>query len=181
MRELQIKVDILPLQLSQSSVRFLERVDTYDHVVFTSKNAERLFLQEMRKLHIKVPKEKVVRVGPTAELLKLPLTGKRVLFPRSLLAPFNIVRALRDRGVVVRTIPFYTARGKKLSSRQRNALLSGEIDRLYFKSPSGIVGLLAQLTQNERDTALKIPALCIGATTAEAAQKAGWKKVSKKR
>lgn len=177
MSTLEIGVDIIPLPLSKYAARVLCQADSYDHIVFTSKHAERIFRSRLRRLHSSVKGKKMIRVGPRNDLLKLHLRG-RVLFPRSALAPFDIVRKLRAQGVVVTTVRLYTARGKKLSSRDRNALLSKKIDRLYFKSPSGIDGLLRQIPHKDRNVVLKIPALCIGETTEKAARKAGWKQVT---
>jgi uroporphyrinogen-III synthase len=181
MSTLEIGVDIVPLPLTKHALQALRSADTYDHVIFTSKNAEGIFLSKLRKLKSTVDKKMMIRVGPRKELLNLPLQGKRVLFPRSALAPFDIVRKLRKNGVVVRTVRLYTAHGKKLSSHERNALLSHKVDRLYFKSPSGIEGLLRQIPRKERQMVLKIPALCIGETTAKAARRAGWNNIQVKR
>ena len=161
------------------AIRALRNVHAYDYVVFTSKNAETIFRKKISSLGIHpMSQSRMLRVGPRADLLKLPLRGKRVLFPRSSRAPFDIVSALRRHGVTVHPIPLSTVRGAALTSKQRHALLSGEVGQLYFKSPSGIAGLLMQFRGRNRDTVRRIPALCIGKTTRDAAKKAGWKNVT---
>jgi uroporphyrinogen III methyltransferase/synthase len=181
MSVLEVFVDIEAVPISAFSSRILTNVAAYDHVVFTSKNAERIFVKTLHARRIDVPAAKFIRVGPRADLLRLGLSGKRVLFPRSKLAPFDVVRKLRAQGAVVQPLILYTARGRRLSASQMKKLLAGEWDRLYFKSPSGVAGLLRQFTKADRRVLKGIPALCIGQTTSAAAKKAGWKKISVKR
>lgn len=181
MRTLEIFVDIVPLPLSVVGARIVRRLGMLDHIVFTSKNAQKIFEGTLHKLRVTVPRKKIIRVGPRANLLKLNLRGKRILFPRSALAPFDIVRKLRVRGVTVTPLTLYTARGRVLSAAEKQKLVSGKIDQLYFKSPSGIAGLLAQFPNSTRAVIKYIPALCVGETTAKAAASAGFKRVSVKK
>ncbi len=178
MKTLKVFVDIVPLPLSAGNVRILRRANKFDRIVFTSKNAQKIFEVALRKLCIPLPRKKIVRVGPRKDLLKLGLRGKRVLFPRSALAPFDIVRKLRACGTIVIPITLYTARGRKLTARDKRSLLSRKVERIYFKSPSGIDGLLRQIPRILHPLIKNIPTLCIGETTAKAARKAGFKKVS---
>ena len=178
---LQIKVKVLLLPLSRASIRAIHNLVRYEYVVFTSKNARKLFGQVLRELRLKPLRNyQIIQVGPRADILKFQLRGKRVLFPRSTLAPYDIVRKMRVRGTIVRTIYFYTAHGVQLSGAQRKSLIMGKVKKLYFKSPSGIDGLLRQFRGRERTIILAIPALCIGKTTAQAARRIGFKQVSVK-
>lgn len=179
---LEIRVEFERLPLSRGAADSLGHLSRYDAIVFTSKNAERFFVQELRARGIARPKHILyIRVGPRADLLKLELKSKRILFPRSALAPHDIVKKLRARGVQVRTLTLYTSYGKKLSRTERKKIFSGAIEAFYFKSPSGISGLLRQLRPAEKEIVRMIPAICIGVTTASAARTSGWKKVSIKK
>jgi uroporphyrinogen-III synthase len=176
---LKVELEVRRFPLRPATRAVLRRVDRYDLVAFTSKNAQDAFLGALRSLAIKAPPAaRTARVGPRAELLKLPLRNKRVLFPRSARAPRDIVGAMRAKGAVVRPLVLYTVRALPLSKTQRQALVRGKVEGLYFKSPSGVEGFLAQLRGSARKAALKLPARCIGATTASAARAAGFKKVS---
>jgi uroporphyrinogen-III synthase len=177
MKTFEVSVEIVPLRLSPFATRILRQANSYDRIVFTSKNAQEIFEREMHRLHIAMPTEKIIRVGPREDLLKHDLRNRRILFPRSKLAPFGIVRKLRSRGTVVQTITLYTARGKKLTRSEKQTLLSGTYDRLHFKSPSGIYGFLHQFSPQERITIKNIPAHCIGTTTTTAARKAGFRHI----
>lgn len=178
-KALEAKIVLERLPLARESIQALRALSRYDIIAFTSKKARKFFEQELRKRRIAPPKAaRVVTVGPRNELLKLHVRGKRILFPRSSLAPYDIVRKLRARGATVRTIPLYSAHGAVLSRKDKAALLRGGFSSLYFKSPSGVAGLLRQMSRSERAIVLAVPALCIGKTTAQAARKAGFKRVS---
>jgi uroporphyrinogen-III synthase len=173
--ELEVRVALERLPLSRASVRTLQHLDRYDAVIFTSKNATNFFIQEIRRHRQKPPR--IIQVGPRGDLLKVDLRGQRVLFPRSAIAPFDIVRKLRARGTVVRVVALYTAKGVPLSGSQKKRLLNGDIRQLYFKSPSGVQGFVRQFRGKDRVTIFSISARCIGRTTATAARKAGFRKV----
>ncbi len=169
----EVRITTSPL-----SVR-LPKLERYDLIVFTSKNAQKFFTLALHKYKTKIPKHaRVVRVGPRAELLKLELKNKKILFPRSDLAPFAIIRQLRARGAQVRVLPLYTTDAVLLTKKQKESLLEGAYRELYFKSPSGVTGFLQQFNRIQQKQLLSIPALCIGTTTASAAKAAGFKKVS---
>lgn len=174
--EVQITIERLPL--SPRHTNALLRLSRYDHIVCTSKNAYTCFLEALHELSITPPEaDRIIRVGPRADILNYPLSGKRILFPRSTLAPFDIVTAMRAQGAIVTVLPLYTVHGVPLSQEDRSALCEGRIPELYFKSPSGITGLLAQLRPHERAQVRNIPVLAIGDTTAEAARAAGFTQV----
>lgn len=176
---LEIGVKTRRIPLSYRSVQALRNLGRYDLVVFTSKNAREFFSQALRQYRIKSPMHRqIVQVGPRADLLRLSLRGRRILFPRSALAPYDIVKKMRARGAIVRVVQLYTAHGIAISTMQKKSLLGGKIQKLYFKSPSGIDGLLHQLPRSEHKIAFAIHAICIGETTAQAARKAGFKHVT---
>ena len=115
-RRFEARITLARLPLSPQAVRALRKLEQYDLIVFTSKNARRFFMQALRECRISLPKKsRIVQVGPRTDLLKLPVKNKRILFPRSAIAPYDIVRQLRARGASVRVIPLYTARGAALS------------------------------------------------------------------
>jgi uroporphyrinogen-III synthase len=179
---LKIEVDTRPLALSHTAAHALAQLETYDIVAFTSKKARAYFDAELRRRKLRMAKTvHILHVGPRKDLLKHPIDNKRVLFPRSTIAPTDVLRDMRERGATVKTIPLYTTHAVPLTAKMRTALTDGSIDRLYFKSPSGVHGLLSQLRGALRKKVLGLRAECIGSTTAEAARKAGFKQVSIKK
>lgn len=176
--EIRVKVKLNRIPLFHASISALRDLDRYDHVVFTSKNARKFFGQTLKESQITFPyRNRIIQVGQRSDLLKFSFKNKRILFPRSTVAPYDIVRRLRRKGAVVRVIPLYTASGVPLSDAQKNFLLKKKVSQLYFKSPSGVKGLLRQLRSKNRKMLLAIPARCIGRTTALTAKKAGFKQV----
>jgi uroporphyrinogen-III synthase len=178
---LEIRIKTTRIPLSHTSIQALRNLDRYDLIVFTSKNARKFFAQELTERHIALSRRiRIIQVGPRNDLLKFSLKDRWILFPRSALAPYDIVRHLRARDAVVRVIPLYTAHSIPLSRKHKESILRGEIGALYFKSPSGVTGLLRQFRKKERRIVQNIPVQCIGKTTATAARAAGFKRVSVK-
>jgi uroporphyrinogen-III synthase len=191
-KTLEIQVQVTPKKLSPPAINALIRIEQYDWVIFTSQNAVAFFAQELRKRKITFPQSlQVAAVGPETartlrakrmpvhfvpkrftvhELLKgLPIKkGARILFPRSTIAPYDAIHALRTNGARVTALPLYTTTALPLTRRQKFDLLSGRYTRLKFKSPSGVLGLMRQLTLREKKMVRNLPAECLGPTTEEA-------------
>jgi len=201
---LEIRVSVTELKLSQRSMRALAHLDSYDWILFTSKHAVRFFGGQLRARRIPLPRAaRIAAVGPTTaaslHALGLPVhlvperytlrdlirklgrvTGARIVFPRSAIAPDDMVKTLRARGARVTVVPVYTTAASPLARTTRRALLRGAYARIMFRSPSGVRGLLQQLTADERKVVRRIPAQCIGPTTARAARAGGFEEVSTK-
>ena len=197
----QVPIQVLPLPLSTYSVRALKKADSYDWILFTSTNAVELFVRKFLNRKISLPyRPQIGAVGPsTAQVLKkvgfkvhiipkkhtvehlvrsLPtISDKRILFPRSVLAAHDAIRTLRAQGARVRTISLYTTKVLPIALKEITALTLGKYSAISFGSPSAIEGFLKQLTRAQRAQVYKIPAQCIGPTTASAARKAGFRKV----
>jgi len=174
-----VGIKTIRIPLSRASTSALRNLDRYNVIAFTSKNARRFFTQELKERHLTLPRDiRIIQVGPRHDLLKSPLKARRILFPRSTRAPYDIIRRLRARGAIVRPLLLYTAHGIPLSPTQKMSLLQGKIDSLYFKSPSGVTGFLEQFRGKDKEIVQHISARCIGKTTAQAARAAGFKHIS---
>jgi len=199
---LEIRVRVTPRKLSRTGLRAIERIERYDWILFTSKNAAACFAREMRKRRLALsPTSRVAAVGPeTAAALRslgfpvhsMParftvramvnsmksVNGLRVLFPRSAIAPPDAIRILRKRGARVTVVPLYTTTVRPLAHTVKRALLAGSYTGLTFKSPSGVHGLMRQLRSKEKHMVRTIPAQCIGPTTKRVAREAGFKHIT---
>jgi uroporphyrinogen III methyltransferase / synthase len=199
-----MQIRVTRQKLSPAAIRALTHIEEFDWIIFTSKNAVVFFIQELRERGIEIPKKSSVRiaaVGPetATALKKVPLAvrfvpkfftvldlvqsiptleGRRILFPRSANASKEAIQTLRARGARVRVLPLYTTAAVALSRPIKKALVSGEYTKLVFTSPSGVMGLMRQLTTSEQKIAQVIPVQCIGPTTAATARAAGFKKVT---
>jgi uroporphyrinogen-III synthase len=199
---LEVKVRVISKKLSPADLRAIDSIEQYDWIIFTSKNAVAFFSKVIsKKKNLLTSNIRVAAVGPeTSRALKsaqLPVHfvspeatseslaktvpiqyGDRILFPCSAIAPQDAVRTLRQRGAQMRTLTLYDTHAQVLSPTTKRALLSHTYTQLIFKSPSGVHGLLKQLTAKEKHVVRSIHAQCIGPTTAQAAKMAGFMHVS---
>jgi uroporphyrinogen III methyltransferase/synthase len=200
-KALEIKVETLRLELSLASEKALARLETYNWILFTSKNAVEYFWQELRERKLGWRKDiHFAAVGPmTAEALRryyirvdvVPpkatvkdmvralgtIRGKKILFPRSLIAEKDVISKMRKAGAKVTVIPLYTSQPMLLSASKKKVLVARGYSSIMFKSPSGVQGLMGQLTEPEKRNVRMITAKCVGLTTAMAARKAGFRNV----
>jgi len=200
-KTLEAKVETKPLNLRSASRKILSNIESFDWILFTSKNAVKYFIRLLRDEKTRIPKHvQIAAVGPvTAAALRKHkirvakmstkttsenlvrelhyLHGKRVLFPRSDIAPRGLIDSMRKHGAKVTVIPLYTTVPIPLTNAQKAGLLAGTYDTISFKSPSGIRGLLAQFTATEKRKILAIPAEAIGPTTSRSAREAGFRRV----
>jgi uroporphyrinogen III methyltransferase/synthase len=105
-----------------------------------------------------------------------PLDGRKILLPRSSIAPDELPQSLQALGARVEAVTVYDVVPAEPNSAALDALLAGELDVAAFFSPSAITGLAARLAQDGRqiDKILQgITVACIGPTTAQAARELG--------
>ncbi len=106
------------------------------------------------------------------------LAGKRVLLPRSAIAPSDVPDELLRRGAYVEAPVTYSVASTEADADVLNAFSSGIIDWITFFSPSAVRGLLDILTKGfGRQQALTLlkqsKTACIGPTTAAEVDKVG--------
>lgn len=100
--------------------------------------------------------------------------GQYVLAPHSDAELPDFVEVLRGQGIQVEAVAAYSIQPASPDPIGMNALLKGGVDVATFISPSGLSGLAAMLSGRSLAEALApLTVLCIGPTTAEAAQAAG--------
>jgi uroporphyrinogen-III synthase len=194
-------VAIQARKLSKAVRAPLHALDHYDWLIFTSKHAVKFFIKALWDERIVLPKKmpRIAAVGPeTARAVTrahlrvdvLPkrssatflvatlgkkISGKRVLFPRSAIAPMSAVNALRTQGARVTEMPLYTVAHAKIPLRLVKLLTSGAASYLVFMSPSGVRGLMDNVVN--KNAVRRIPAVCVGPTSAHAARAAGFANV----
>lgn len=115
--------------------------------------------------------------GLAAELAEaFDLRQKRILIPRSTAALDELPQALTRCGALVETVSAYTLQPVEPDPAILEDFLSGEVDAATFLSPSALSGLaecLAGRGLNLTKALKGCPVVCIGETTAAAAQKLG--------
>lgn len=197
-----VPIETRLLPLTPHSLCALEDADSYNWILFTSAHAVKYFAQYYFNKRRALPnKAQIGAVGPSTAkaLTKLKLkvslvpakhtvehlvrslpniTGTRILFPRSALAPQDAIKTLRARGARVRVVSLYTTHVPQIALKQINALMQGKFSALSFRSPSAIHGLLTQCNQSQCAALFQLRAYCIGPTTARVAREAGFRKVT---
>jgi|GEM_PF-1805055 len=186
--------------LSVESKRALAAIETYDFLFFTSVQAVQYFRTVYKK---KIPKTfpRVATVGPAtaaacraagmkvsfvpkqftvADLVQIvpDIRGAKILFPRSNIAPREVVIAMRKKGALVKTIPLYRTVRVRTPRYKLDALFKKHIDCITFMSNSSVQSFAASLTTRALKTrAYELAAVCIGPRTADGARKAGFTRV----
>ena len=199
-------VSISPLPEPEGLARAITQVDTYDNIVFTSTNGVAFTLGLLEREDINPQDfppalcvgEKTasvwkdaggrVEVVPeqfTAEallaILEEDLAGRSFLIMRPEVVKTELGQALSLRGAAVDEIVIYRTAVPDEGSRALQELLAaGKPDAILFASPSAVNGTLEMAvssTQYPVPSILEIPAICIGPTTARAAEEAGFTEV----
>jgi uroporphyrinogen III methyltransferase/synthase len=176
----------------------LNRLNSYDWLVFTSATGANFLAQRMKKLSLKVPwrgRPRVAAVGErTAKALsergvrvdfipshyltrtlakELPEgSGRRVLLLRADIADRTMSEALEKRGFSVEEFPIY--RTEDLN-REKNDLK--DADLIMFGSPSAVRGFCNRISKETLKNLNGKRAACIGPVTAQAARENGFKRI----
>jgi len=104
------------------------------------------------------------------------LAGQRFLFPRALKARELLPETLRKQGARVDLVPVYQTIFPETSAAELNRLLADDaVDIITLTSASTATNLARHCAPENLARLQRIPAVCIGPVTAEAAAKAGLK------
>ncbi len=127
------------------------------------------------------------RAGATALFVPAPATadalgaglpvvpGERVLVVRGDRSDAAVAERLRQRGADVDDVVAYrTIEGPPTALGEARAIVASGPDGFVFTSGSTVRGLLALLSVDGRDGARRLPAWCIGPSTAAVARDAGF-------
>lgn len=196
-------IETLPPADRRPVDRALDRLASYDWLVFTSANAVRFFFDRLRErgpqfrmpsgVHVAcvgtATARALERYGVGADLLPEEFLGEslvaalagrlapgsRVLFPSGNLARPTVVAGLRKAGIQVDPVVVYRTEVRKQGGAElARRLQSGEISAATLFSPSTVEGLVEVLEPHLPGGAWPGTVIaCIGPVTAEAARKAG--------
>jgi uroporphyrinogen III methyltransferase/synthase len=192
-------IRIVPAEGLERLDAALEKLDEYDAILFTSRNAVRFFADRWAPGQgaVRVP---VICVGPATatEALRrglpaqkvpgdrfdaeamlravvqlLPPGGRRFLFPCAEQARDVLPRGLREAGARVDAIPVYrTIPAPVDEPALRRSLVEGDIDALTFTSPSTVRSFVERLDAASLAAARRCIVAAIGSVTAEALERA---------
>jgi len=198
-------IEILPPRSWKELDRTVDKLNSYDWIIFTSVNGVNFFwkrLIDKKRGHSLSSSQKVIAIGPaTAKRLKekgiritsMPkqfvaegilksfekknLQGKRILLARAKRARDILPKGLRKMGAVVDVVEVYrTVKPRGGSKRLRQLLLEGGIDAITFTSSSTVNHFVELLKGRDLKKLLKdIAIACIGPVTARTVKEWGLK------
>jgi len=198
-------ITVVKKKLSRKESAALTALHIYDYLIFTSSYAVSFFCQHLKDLGIRKDNvtATIVAVGPTtatalqanglsahlipsqfnAEAVSAALqnvAGKKILIPRSKIAPPDLIDALRGKGALVTEVHLYTTLPiSKVDPIFCEHILHNRITHLTFTSPSCVAGFPERVKDSiVLAKALSLPVICIGPRTAEAAREFGFTQVS---
>lgn len=196
-------ISIVPKKLSINSISALKHIFYYDYIFFTSVNAVTFFARALLSNKIKKPKQlpQIVAVGSiTARACRVAgfpvkytpkyftakdmlktlrnIKGKKILFPRSDIAPDDVVKELRARNALVTVIPIYQTSLTHIDKITVTNLFKKNVVGITFMSSSSVENFSKSISRSMlKKKILDIPAICIGPRTARTVLKAGFQNI----
>ena len=198
-------IQIVPPTTWKGLDRAMDKLNSYDWIIFTSANGVILFFERLSKKREDryLPSDlKVCAIGPaTAHQLKVKgirvdyvpkefvaeamlkgfkemvVKGKRILLARVKEARDVLPQGLREMGAEVDVVEVYrTIKPKGGAKRLTQLLTDGGIDVITFTSSSTVTNFIDLLKKEDLKKLLKgIAIACIGPITAQTAKKLGMK------
>lgn len=186
-------IEIVPPSDWQPVDKTIEKLASYDWVIFTSVNGVKVFTQRLKEkgIHITVlGRKKICAIGPrtqgelaamglkvtfmpteyraegVAEGLKaLGIEGKKILLPRARGARKVLPEALREAGAVVDEVEVYQAVRPTKTKDSVEAILSKGIDVVTFTSSSTVRNFMELVSDKTVMNGIKVAV--IGPITAK--------------
>jgi uroporphyrinogen III methyltransferase/synthase len=196
-------IRIIKNELSAEDTEAIAKVTSYAYIIFTSSHAATLFVELLGTLgvspialppivavgqmtartltnlglHVQVVPKKFTSRDLAKELVDI--AGKRLLIPRSQIAPPDLLDALHAKGAEITEVHLYTTEGINQPDLVFSDLvMTNRIGCLTFSSPSSIAGFPGRLKDSTvLEKTLHLPTVCIGPTTAAAARERGFAQV----
>ena len=197
-------IQIKKAMLTEIEKEELKNLDSFDWILFTSKNGVRYLLDTLDELGINpslLTHKKIGVVGPrTAEELKdndltvdfMPsqfttevlakefpkAKAQNILLPRADIASETLTKLLIKHGAKVTNIPIYKTEYLVKPNQGFEKLLNRhKIAYITFTSPSTIHGFFNSLNKKSNPSVLSVPVLALGPVTEKAAKKEGFTSV----
>jgi uroporphyrinogen III methyltransferase/synthase len=194
-------IRIVPPESRQALDQALDRLESYDWIIFTSANGVRFFFRRLQEIGRDLRDLKGIRIctiGPaTASTLeamgirvdlipdsyisegvvrafeKHDLNGRKILLPRAEMARDVIPEGLAGLGAAVDVVTVYrTITSDRKKDELEPLIAAGKVDVITFTSPSTVTNFM---TIMGKDFSLppQIRIACIGPVTAAAVKKSG--------
>ena len=198
-------IEIVPPLRWDKVDKAIDRIESYDWIIFTSVNGVHFFWHRLRERgkNLRLPSSiKVCAIGPaTARQLvkygtpvdyipkeyvaeailkgfeKMPMAGKRILLARAKIARDVLPKGLNKMGAELDVVEVYrTVKPVGGSKRLRKLLEEGEMDVITFTSSSTVNHFVELLKEENLKACLKgVVIACIGPVAAQTAKSWGMK------
>lgn len=179
-------IDIVPKSIQDPNLKMAyDDLDEYTHLIFTSKNAVRIFFEHLRELQRSLSKQTIIAIGPVTAahltasgaschhlaeqetqegvislLNRLDMEDAYVFFPRSALSRPVLAQYFKEREIRFQACDLYdTATAKRSPAPDLR-----QVDEIVFTSPSTVRGFVEIFGKLPRDKKL----LAIGPITEQA-------------
>jgi len=190
-------IEIVPPDDWRPLDKTIEKLDSYDWVIFTSVNGVRFFAQRLKEKGVTraaLTGKKICAIGPRTqkELEKMGLTvhfrpseyraegvaeglraqgiqGKKILLPRAREARRILPEALREAGALVDEVEVYRTVKPAQGKASLEAILKKGIDVVVFTSSSTVRNFMELLSDKTALNGVKVA--IIGPVTAETARR----------
>jgi uroporphyrinogen III methyltransferase/synthase len=182
----------------------IQKLDSYDGLIFTSVNGVKFFMRRLKKkgkdvrelkglrlyaigsktekevnalgINVDVVPEDFVAESLIDSLKKENIKGKKFLLPRATVARETLPDQLRELGATLDVAPAYqTVRPKTDTKDLIRRIKEGSIHAVTFTSSSTVTHFMALVGDKLKPQLAKIAVACIGPVTAKTAEKAGLK------
>jgi hydroxymethylbilane synthase len=191
--------------LTKKDKAVLSDLESFDWIVFTSRNGVRFFAEALDKLGIPLSLLKSKKIaaigGKTADVVKkyglqvdfMPnrftteelakqmqnITGKKILLARAKLGTPQLTKELENKGASVVDIPIYSTTFIENNNEEfENLLKIKQIFCITFTSPSTVKGFINNIKGSQiKQAVLKAPALSIGPVTTNELIKYGFQTI----
>ena len=166
----------------------IDKVDTYDYIIFSSTNGVDAFFRALKKRgkdSRTLAEKKIAAIGPvTAEALldygiaadvtaktfiaegmleavlsSEAVKGKKFLLVRSDIGRNTLPEGLKEAGAAVDQAAFYSTQTAELKPAAVDMLKKGKIDIITFTSSSTVVGFFTQISGDELGEKTKIASI----------------------
>ena len=197
-------IETVPLEQTSEIECMLQRLSSFDWIIFTSGNSVQYFLSSLDQLGINLSTlaPQVAAIGiQTAHSLETngirvsfmpsvsigtvlgtelePVQGRRILIPQSDIASNELATRLRGREAEVTVLPLYTTRLIDTPDEEfSRSLAATRIDYIIFASPSAVRGFSRRVNEpGLLQKAKSLPVVAIGPTTAQALRDSGFRHI----
>ena len=182
----------------------IQKLDSYDGLIFTSVNGVKFFMRRLKEkgkdvrelkglrlyaigpktekavnklgINVDVVPEDYVAESLIASMGKENIKGKRFLLPRAAVARETLPDQLRAQGATLDVAPAYQTICPKTNTDELiRRIQEGSIDAVTFTSSSTVTHFMALVGSELMPQLTKVAIACIGPVTAKTAEKAGLK------